>query len=35
MAAEEATAKEHELSRAIRNGASLEELNQILSMEKW
>jgi 4-hydroxy-4-methyl-2-oxoglutarate aldolase len=35
MSAEEATAKEHELSRAIRNGASLEELNQILSMEKW
>ena len=35
MSAEEATAKEHELSRAIRKGASLEELNQILSMAKW
>ncbi len=32
---EEDTGKEDELIKAIRNGASLEELNKILSMEKW
>jgi len=33
--AEEAAAKENELMGAIRQGASLEELNKILSMERW
>jgi regulator of RNase E activity RraA len=33
--AEEATGKEDELMKAIRKGASLEELNKILSMERW
>ena len=35
ITAEEATAKEDELRQAIRKGASLEELNKILSMEQW
>ncbi|MBW2147186.1 MAG: RraA family protein [Deltaproteobacteria bacterium] len=33
--AEEAATKEDELMKAIRRGASLEELNKILSMERW
>jgi len=33
--AEEATAKEDELMDAIRRGATLEDLNKILSMERW
>ena len=33
--AEAATAKEKELRQAIRDGAALETLNKILSMDRW